>query len=165
MARLSPLRMMIIALLVLALVAFFASGASHWLTLEGLKEQQARLSALTTEHPWLVAGGFFLTYVAMTAFSLPSAVLLTLLAGALFGTLGGTVLVSFASTLGATLAMLAARYVLRDGLQSRYGSQLQRINEGFEREGAFYLFALRPLLVAPTTSISTTLRGLVWVTT
>lgn len=149
MTRQLGLRLMLAAVFVAAVAAFFASGAQHWLTLEGLKEQQASLLDLRMDHPWLVVGGFFIIYVAMTALSLPSAILLTVLAGALFGTLWGTILVSFASTLGSTLAMLAARYLLRDSLQTQYGQQLRRFNEGFSREGVFYLFALRLVPVMP----------------
>ena len=86
---------------------------------------------------------FFLAYVAVTALSLPGAALMTLLAGALFGLLEGFVLVSFASTAGATLAMLSSRFLLRDWVQTRFGQRLAKIDAGIEREGPFYLFALR----------------------
>ena len=95
------------------------------------------------------AAAFFAAYVAVTGLSLPGAALLTLAAGALFGLLWGTIIVSFASSIGATLAFLAARFVLRDWVQARYGSQLQAINRGVEKEGAFYLFTLRLIPAVP----------------
>jgi pyruvate/2-oxoglutarate dehydrogenase complex dihydrolipoamide dehydrogenase (E3) component/uncharacterized membrane protein YdjX (TVP38/TMEM64 family) len=101
-------------------------------------------------HPWQTAAGFFAVYVAATALSLPgAATLLTLAGGATFGLLWGTVLVSFASSLGATLAFLASRFVLRDWVQGSFGRQLQGINEGVAKEGAFYLFTLRLIPAVP----------------
>ena len=99
--------------------------------------------------PWQTALGFFAIYVAFTALSLPAAALMTLLAGAIFGLFWGVVLVSFASAIGATLALLASRFVLRDWVQARFGAQLRGINRGVEREGAFYLFALRLVPAVP----------------
>lgn len=131
------------------ILAFFMSGAHQVLNLESLKEHQVALNHFKQTQPWLVASLFFAGYVAVTAFSLPAAAFLTLLAGALFGAVWGTVLVSFASTLGATLAMLMARFILRDSLQSKYSQQLAGINQGFAAEGAFYLFALRLVPVVP----------------
>src|SRR3546814_10058103 len=90
-----------------------------------------------------------LLYVVVTAVSIPGAAVLTLAAGALFGLVTGTVLVSFASTLGATLAFLSARFVLRDSLEARYGERLQNINAGVKRDGGFYLFTLRVVPVFP----------------
>ncbi|MBU1329302.1 MAG: FAD-dependent oxidoreductase [Gammaproteobacteria bacterium] len=136
--------------LILALLgSFFVFDIGQYLNLEALKAQQAALNAQVTAQPWLAAGLFFLAYVAVTALSLPGAALMTLLAGALFGLLEGFVLVSFASTLGATLAMLSSRFLLRDWVQSRFGQRLAGIDAGIEREGAFYLFALRLVPVFP----------------
>ncbi|MDQ6647842.1 MAG: FAD-dependent oxidoreductase, partial [Pseudomonadota bacterium] len=118
-------------------------------SLDALKARRAALDAYRQTHPLLLAGGFFLTYVAVTALSLPAATLLTLAAGAMFGLFEGTVLVSFASTIGATLAMLASRFVLRDTVQKRFGKRLSTINQGVQREGAFYLFTLRLVPVIP----------------
>jgi len=142
-------RISFIILLSGAAVLFYVLGLADYLTLDGIKTQQAALQGYVSTNPILTVAVFMAAYVAMTALSLPSAVLLTLLAGALFGAVWGTVIVSFASTIGATLAMLVARYVLRDGLQARYGKQLMPINEGFAKEGAFYLFALRLVPVVP----------------
>ncbi|PTS82370.1 pyridine nucleotide-disulfide oxidoreductase [Pseudomonas sp. HMWF032] len=135
---------------ILALLgSFFVFDVGQYLNLEALKAQQAALNAQVTAQPWLAAGVFFLAYVAVTALSLPGAALMTLLAGALFGLLEGFILVSFASTLGATLAMLSSRFLLRDWVQSRFGQRLAGIDAGIEREGAFYLFALRLVPVFP----------------
>ncbi|OEC33152.1 Pyruvate/2-oxoglutarate dehydrogenase complex, dihydrolipoamide dehydrogenase (E3) component [Pseudomonas cuatrocienegasensis] len=135
---------------ILALLgSFFIFDIGQYLNLEALKAQQAALNAQVAAQPWLAAGLFFLAYVAVTALSLPGAALMTLLAGALFGLLEGFVLVSFASTLGATLAMLSSRFLLRDWVQSRFGQRLAGIDAGIEREGAFYLFALRLVPVFP----------------
>ncbi len=94
-------------------------------------------------HPWGAALGFFAVYIAFTSLSLPAASILTLVAGAIFGPWLGVLLVSFASSIGATVAMLLARFVLRDWVQQRFHAQLAGINRGIEKEGAFYLFTLR----------------------
>ncbi len=132
-------RWLIVIVLLGAVVAFFALGLQHQLSLEALKARQQDLAAFRQAHPVWLAAGFFLVYVAFTALSLPAATLLTLGAGAVFGLLEGTVLVSFASSIGATLAFLASRFVLRDTVQNRFGKRLTTINEGVQREGGFYL--------------------------
>ncbi len=143
------IRWLIVLVLLGAVVAFFAFGLQHQLSLEALKARQHELDAYRHANPLLLAGGFFAVYVAVAALSLPAAALLTLTAGAVFGLLEGTVLVSFASSLGATLAFLASRFVLRDTVQQRFGKRLTAINEGVQREGAFYLFTLRLVPVIP----------------
>ncbi|MEA1604866.1 FAD-dependent oxidoreductase [Pseudomonas spirodelae] len=136
--------------LILALLgSFFVFDIGQYLNLEALKAQQVALNAQVAEQPWLAAGLFFLAYVAVTALSLPGAALMTLLGGALFGLIEGFVLISFASTLGASLAMLSSRFLLRDWVQGRFGQRLASINNGVEREGAFYLFALRLVPLFP----------------
>jgi pyruvate/2-oxoglutarate dehydrogenase complex dihydrolipoamide dehydrogenase (E3) component/uncharacterized membrane protein YdjX (TVP38/TMEM64 family) len=136
--------------LILALLgSFFVFDIGQYLNLEALKAQQVALNAQVTEQPWLAAGLFFLAYVAVTALSLPGAALMTLLGGALFGLIEGFVLISFASTLGASLAMLSSRFLLRDWVQARFGQRLASIDAGVEREGAFYLFALRLVPLFP----------------
>jgi pyruvate/2-oxoglutarate dehydrogenase complex dihydrolipoamide dehydrogenase (E3) component/uncharacterized membrane protein YdjX (TVP38/TMEM64 family) len=136
--------------LILALLgSFFIFDIGQYLNLEALKAQQAALNAQVAAQPWQTAGLFFLAYVAVTALSLPGATLMTLLGGALFGLLEGFVLISFASTLGASLAMLSSRFLLRDWVQARFGQRLAGINSGVEREGAFYLFALRLVPLFP----------------
>ena len=135
---------------ILALLgSFFIFDIGQYLNLDALKTQQDALNAQVSAQPWLAAGLFFVAYVAVTALSLPGAALMTLLAGALFGLLEGFVLVSFASTAGATLAMLSSRFLLRDWVQVRFGQRLANINAGVEREGAFYLFALRLVPLFP----------------
>ncbi len=147
--KLTPIRWLVVLALLGAVVAFFALGLQHQFSLEALKERQQALDAFRQTHPLWLAAGFFLAYVVVTALSLPVATLLTLVAGAVFGLLEGTVLVSFASSIGATLAMLASRFVLRDAVQERFGKRLTTINEGMRREGAFYLFTLRLVPVFP----------------
>ncbi|WP_172150771.1 FAD-dependent oxidoreductase [Pseudomonas tumuqii] len=136
--------------LILALLgSFFIFDLGQYLNLEALKAQQTALNAQVASNPWQAAGLFFLAYVAVTALSLPGAALMTLLGGALFGLLEGLLLVSFASTLGASLAMLSSRFLLRDWVRLRFGQRLAGIDAGVEREGAFYLFALRLVPVFP----------------
>ncbi|MFN5784315.1 MAG: TVP38/TMEM64 family protein, partial [Novosphingobium sp.] len=101
------------------------------------------IDATYRAHPVLVIAGFFLLYVVLTALSVPGAAILTLAAGAIFGLGTGFVIVSFASTIGATLAFLASRYLFHDAVQARFGATLRPINEGIARDGAFYLFSLR----------------------
>jgi len=139
-----------IAALVIALIAAAVlSGAGDALTLEQLKARQAELQAWTQANLWLAVLLFFAVYVLVTALSIPGAVVMTLAAGALFGLLLGTVLVSFASTIGATLAFLVARFLLRQPLRDRYGERLRTFDEGIERDGAFYLFTLRLVPLFP----------------
>ncbi len=132
-----------------ALVLFWAFDLGRFLSLEQLKASQTGLAALYQRHPWQVAGAYFGIYVLATALSLPGAVLLTLAGGALFGLLWGTVIVSFASSVGATLAFLASRFLLRDVVRERFGRRLAEIDRGLERDGAFYLFTLRLIPVVP----------------
>ncbi|MBL4609799.1 MAG: TVP38/TMEM64 family protein, partial [Pseudomonas sp.] len=131
-------------LVIAALVAgFFLFDLNQYFSLEEIKARQQTLNDLVSANPWLSGGLFFGIYVLVTALSLPGAALMTLLGGALFGIGWGLLIVSFASTLGATLAMLISRFLLRDWVQKRFGSKLKSIDQGMEREGAFYLFALR----------------------
>ncbi len=143
------LRWLLLTALLGAVVAFFALGLQHHLNLEALKAQQQALEGFRQAHPLALALGFFLVYVAVTALSLPAATLLTLAGGALFGLLEGTILISFASSLGATLAFLASRFVFGAAVQRRFGQRLAAINEGVRREGALYLFTLRLVPVFP----------------
>ncbi|MEO8999281.1 MAG: FAD-dependent oxidoreductase [Rhodanobacter sp.] len=147
--RFTPIRWLVVIALLGAVVAFFALGLQHQFNLEALKARQHDLDAFREAHPAWLAAGFFLAYVAITALSLPAATLLTLAAGAVFGLIEGTVLVSFASSIGATLAFLASRFVLRDTVQRRFGKRLSTINQGVQREGGFYLFTLRLVPVFP----------------
>lgn len=140
----------IVLLLIVAAVALvFIFDLHSLLTLESLKGSLEQFRGFQAESPWLVGGVFFAAYVVVTAFSIPGAAVMTLAAGALFGLLQGLVLVSFASTIGATLAFIGARYLLRDSVQAKFGNRLKAINAGVEREGAFYLFTLRLVPVFP----------------
>lgn len=133
----------LLVLLASAIAAFFALDLGQYATLDYVKQQQHTLLEYYEQNTALVLTIFGLTYVLVTALSLPAAAALTLLGGALFGLPVGLVIVSFASTIGATLAFLMARFLARDYVQKNYAKQLSKINAGFEREGAFYLFALR----------------------
>ena len=140
---------LLLAALGAAVVAFFALDLGRFFSLEYIKSAQTSFAALYAQEPLVVIAAFFAAYVAVTALSLPGAAIMTLLAGAVFGLLVGTVIVSFASSIGATLAMLFARYVLRDSVKARFGARLADIDKGVEREGAFYLFTLRLVPVFP----------------
>ena len=138
------------ALIVAAVLgAALLSGAGDALTLEQLKVRQQDLADWTGANPWLASLLFFAGYVVVVALSIPGAAVMTLAAGALFGLLHGTVLVSFASTLGATLAFLVARFLLRQPLRDRYGERLRAFDAGIERDGAFFLFTLRLVPLFP----------------
>ena len=139
---------LIVGVLVL-LAAFFALDLGRYLSLGYLKSSQSAFESLYAEQPLTVMGSYFALYVAVTALSFPGAVIMTLAGGAIFGTLWGTVIVSFASSLGATLAFLAARFVLRDSIEARFGNRLGEFNKGIEKEGAFYLFTLRLVPLVP----------------
>ncbi len=133
-----------------ALVAiFFALDLQQYLTLAYLKESQARFADLYHANPGFVIGGYMAIYVLVTALSLPGAVILTLAGGALFGLTTGLIVVSFSSSIGATLACFVSRFVLRDWVQKKFGDKLTTINEGVAKEGAFYLFTLRLIPVFP----------------
>jgi len=133
----------------LAIAAFFAFDLGQYLNLRTLKEQQAAIQGFQAAQPLLSGVIYFLVYVAATALSLPGAALLTLAGGAVFGLLWGTLIVSFASTIGATLAFLMSRFLLRDWVENRFGQRLTAIDQGVRREGAFYLFTLRLVPVFP----------------
>ncbi|MEF8736005.1 MAG: FAD-dependent oxidoreductase [Candidatus Accumulibacter necessarius] len=140
-------------LLVLALASvvglYLALDLGQYLNLQTLKAQQQAIEAYRTNNPGLSVALYFSAYVIMAALSLPGAALLTLAGGAVFGLLWGVVIVSFASSIGATLAFLISRFLLRDWVQQRFGQRLQAIDEGVKREGAFYLFTLRLVPVFP----------------
>ncbi|MDI1269517.1 MAG: FAD-dependent oxidoreductase [Polaromonas sp.] len=142
-------KLFIAALLLAGISAFFALDLGSYLSLAFLKESQSSFQAVFEQKPVWVTLVFFAVYVAVTGLSLPGAVIMTLAAGAGFGLVLGTIVVSFASTLGATLAMLAARYLLQGSIQARFGKRLDEINKGIEKEGAFYLFSLRLIPVVP----------------
>ncbi|MFN8769096.1 MAG: TVP38/TMEM64 family protein, partial [Lysobacteraceae bacterium] len=138
-----PRPLIVLLLLVAAVLTLWLSGAHQWLTLDALKAQADALAAAVAANPWRAAALFFLAYVGVTALSIPGAAVMTLAAGALFGLVEGTVLVSFASSIGATLAFLVARFGFRDALRAKFGERLRDIDAGIARDGAFYLLTLR----------------------
>jgi pyruvate/2-oxoglutarate dehydrogenase complex dihydrolipoamide dehydrogenase (E3) component/uncharacterized membrane protein YdjX (TVP38/TMEM64 family) len=142
-------RLPLIAVVAALSVAFFALDLGRFLTLEALKAGQAGFAGWYAARPALVLGGYFLLYVAVAALSLPGAAVLTVAGGALFGLGVGTLVVSFASSLGATLAFLVSRWLLRDWVQGRFGARLAAVNAGMAKDGAFYLFTLRLVPIFP----------------
>ncbi|AQU83543.1 MULTISPECIES: FAD-dependent oxidoreductase [unclassified Halomonas] len=142
-------RLLIITLLLLAVLGFYLSGAHTFFTLETLQAYRSDFQAAFQQSPWQVAGIFFAVYVIMTTLSLPGAALLTLLGGALFGLGWGLLIISFASTIGATLAFLLSRFLFRQPIEKRFPRQFETVNRGVERDGAFYLFTLRLVPVFP----------------
>jgi pyruvate/2-oxoglutarate dehydrogenase complex dihydrolipoamide dehydrogenase (E3) component/uncharacterized membrane protein YdjX (TVP38/TMEM64 family) len=136
-------RVLVLAAIALLIAAFFALDLGRYLTLDFFKSQQAAIDAYVSANPLRSGLVFFLIYVAVTGMSLPGAALMTLVAGAIFGLAWGTLIVSFASSLGATLAFLVSRFLLRDTIQAKFGERLKAVNEGIRKDGAFYLFALR----------------------
>jgi pyruvate/2-oxoglutarate dehydrogenase complex dihydrolipoamide dehydrogenase (E3) component/uncharacterized membrane protein YdjX (TVP38/TMEM64 family) len=138
-----PGKIVLLLLIAAAVAAFFAFDLKQYFSLEYFQSQRAAIEAYQSANPLRTASIFFAVYVLVTGLSLPGAAIMTLVAGALFGLLWGVVIVSFASTIGATLAFLASRFLLRDWVQAKFGDKLKPINDGVAREGAFYLFALR----------------------
>jgi len=142
-------KILLVLIISIAAISYFAFDLNQVLTLESLKHSQSAFADLQAESPWLVGSLFLLFYVLITALSLPGAVIMTLAAGALFGLVTGTILVSFASSIGATLAFLASRFLFHDSVQRRFADKLKSINAGIARDGAFYLFTLRLVPVFP----------------
>ena len=142
-------KLLIVVAIVAAIGAWVGFGGADFLSFENIKAQQAQWQTLYESNPLLVVGVYFAVYVLVTGLSLPGAAVMTLLAGALFGVVIGTLVVSFASTIGATIAFLVARYLARDAVQNKFSDQLNLINQGIEKEGAFYLFSLRLVPLFP----------------
>ncbi|MDX1694720.1 MAG: TVP38/TMEM64 family protein [Ketobacteraceae bacterium] len=142
-------KLVVLAVIVALVAAWIGFGGSDYLDFATIKAKQAEWLELYHENPVKVIAVYFVVYVLVTGLSLPGAAVMTLLAGALFGVVMGTVIVSFASSIGATAAFLVARYLARDLVQERFSKQLATINRGVEREGAFYLFSLRLVPVFP----------------
>ncbi|MCN4144810.1 MAG: FAD-dependent oxidoreductase [Thiohalomonas sp.] len=142
-------KIVLILLIITAIIPFFTFDFEHYLSFSYLKENQLQFNDYFQAHPFLVSASFFIIYIISVAFSVPGATLLTLIGGAVFGFIWGLILISFASSIGATLAFLLSRFLLRDSVQNRFGSHLERINKGIEKEGAFYLFTLRLVPIFP----------------
>ncbi|KAF3977576.1 MAG: FAD-dependent oxidoreductase [Methylococcales symbiont of Iophon sp. n. MRB-2018] len=150
-------KIIIFLLISTTITAFFVFDIHHYLSLEILKEQQLNIESYRSDNPVLAIVYYLLIYIAVTALSLPGATILTLAGGGVFGLLWGTVIVSFASTLGATLAFLAARFLLRDSINSHFSSRMKAIDAGIDKDGAFYLFTLRLVPIFPFFMINLTM--------
>ncbi len=145
----------LLLILAAALIAvFFAFDLQETLSLENFKARQAQIDQWHRDSPWATRSLYFMLYVVVTALSLPGAALMTLAGGAIFGLLTGTMIVSFASSIGATLAFLASRFLFRDWVQRRFAHQLGAVNNGIRKDGAFYLFTLRLVPAFPFFAIN-----------
>ncbi len=143
------MKKILVTMLLVLIAAFFVLDLQQYLSLTNLKQSMSEFEALRLAQPLLVGGLFMLVYIIVTALSLPGAAVMTLAGGALFGLWWGLLLVSFASTIGATLAFLVSRFLLKDWVQQRFGNRLKTLNAGIEREGGFYLFTLRLVPIFP----------------
>ena len=150
----SKKKLFIVALLIALVVAFFAFDLGRFLSLEYIKSRQTEFAALYAERPLLVIGMYALIYVVVFALALPVGAVMTLAGGALFGLVTGSIVVSFASSIGAALAFLASRYVLADSVRERFGKRLAEVDKGIERDGPFYLFTLRLIPAIPPAAIN-----------
>ena len=142
-------KLVIVGVIAVILILFFALDMQQYLNLSYIKESRENFQALLARHPVLVTGTFFILYVGITALSLPGAAVMTLASGALFGFWTGVVLVSFASSIGATLACGVARYLFREWTHDKLGAWYDKVNAGIQKEGAFYLFTLRLIPAVP----------------
>ena len=142
-------KFIIVGVIITLIVLFFVFDLNQYLALEVIKGQQDALNAYYQNNTLLTICVYMLIYIAVTALSLPGAAVMTLVGGGLFGLPVGTVVVSFASTIGATLAFIVSRFLLRDWVQTKFNDKLQAINDGIEADGAFYLFTLRLVPVFP----------------
>ncbi len=142
-------KIVLAAIFVALIAAFFIFDLQQYFSLEYLKSQKDALNTLYAEKPILIAGAFFLTYVAFAALALPAALILTVAGGAIFGFWAGVLLVSFASTIGATLAFIFTRFLFHDAIEAKFGDRLAAVNKGIESEGAFYVFGLRLVPLFP----------------
>jgi len=142
-------KILLVLLIGVLVTAFFWLDLGRFFTLEYVQSQRENFLGFYAEHQLLTIAIYFMIYVIVTGLSLPGATIMTLVGGGIFGLLVGTILVSFASTIGATLAFLVSRFVLRDSVQQKFGDKLRVINQGIEKEGAFYLFTLRLIPIFP----------------
>ncbi len=142
-------RILIVAIIGLAIAAYYLFGLDQYLTLNYAQSRLSELEQFRDENFALTATIYFLAYVSITALSIPGALVITLLGGAIFGLYWGTLIVSFASSIGATIAFLVSRTLLRDWVQAKFGSYLAPINRGMERDGSFYLFSIRMVPLFP----------------
>jgi len=150
----SKKKLLIVALLIAFFVVFFALDLGRFVSLEYVKSRQAEFSALYAQRPLLVIGVYAAIYVVVFALALPVGAVMTLAGGALFGLVVGSIVVSFASSIGATLAFLASRYVLADSVRERFGARLAEVDKGIDKDGPFYLFTLRLIPAIPPAAIN-----------
>lgn len=143
------LKTLLIIIIISVIGAFFIFDLGQYATLDYIKSKQSLLTNYYNDNTLLVLSFFGILYVIVTAFSLPIAAGLTLLGGALFGFIPALIIVSFASTIGASCAFLMVRFLLHDSIQKKYGKHLKKLNAGFKKEGTFYLFALRLVPIFP----------------
>lgn len=145
----SKSRLYLLIIFLLLIGAFFFFDLQQVLSLDNLKLQQKTMISYRNNHPMLATSVYALIYIAVTSLSLPGATILTLAGGAIFGLLWGTLIVSFASSIGATLAFLAARFLFRDAVSARFGHLFNELDTGIAHDGAFYLFSLRLVPLIP----------------
>jgi uncharacterized membrane protein YdjX (TVP38/TMEM64 family) len=142
-------KIIIVFVVIIVIAAFRVFNLGDYLTLSYIKTSQHKFQTLYSEHRLPVIAGYMAVYITVTSLSLPGGTVMGLAAGALFGLMIGTIAVSFASTIGATLACFVSRFILRDWIQERFGDRLKTVNDGVKREGAFYLFTLRLIPAFP----------------
>jgi uncharacterized membrane protein YdjX (TVP38/TMEM64 family) len=142
-------KIVIVALIIVLIAAFKILHLDQYFTLSYIKASQEKFQAIYLDNRALVIGSYMAIYILVTSLSLPGAAVMTLLGGALFGLGIGTIVVSFASTIGATFACFVSRYLLQNWVQGKFGDKLKMVNEGVEKEGLFYLFTLRLIPVFP----------------
>lgn len=143
----SKILLLIVVLLIAVNIYLF--GLEQYLTIAFFKTQQAKVYLYYQINPWQTILLYSLIYIGVTALSLPGAMLMTICGGAIFGLIVGTLVVSFSSSIGATLAFLVSRFLLRNIVQNSFGTHLQTINAGMQKDGVFYLFALRLTPILP----------------
>ena len=150
-------KLFLIALVIIVIILFLASGSGDYFTVDYFKLKQADIAAYFSTHPTVASIIFMAIYIILTSLSLPVAGIMTLISGAIFGFVWGLVMVSIASSIGATLAFLLSRYLFRDVVQRRYADRLASVNEGIRNDGVLYLFMLRMLPVIPYFMINATM--------
>lgn len=142
-------QIMVVVVIICLFAVYEILNLGQYLTLSHIKASREKLALLYSEHRILVIAVYMLIYILYSSLPLPGAEILSIAGGVLFGVWAGTIIVSFSSSIGATLACLISRFLLRDCLQSRFGDWVSTINRGIERDGAFYLFSLRLIPVIP----------------
>lgn len=142
-------KIILLGFIVLVVAAFLYFDLGQYVSFDKLKQNQQQLQAMVEDNFWAVSLGFFAVYVLTTALSLPGATILTIAAGAIFGLLIGVLIVSFASSIGATLAFLASRFLFQETVKNKFGDRISVVNQGIAEDGAFYLFSLRLIPLIP----------------